>query len=329
MIKLWEPYRGPEEIEATMRVIEEGVYARGQQTQAFEQELADTVGKNHALAVANGTCALHLAVRAAGWSAGDKVYTSPLTFIASSNPLIQEGIEPVFGGVGENLQLDSDEAVERVTHDPDIKGLLLPHIFGLKVDTDFLIEIQERRPDIVIVEDAAQALAPADYGIRVGEQGHLVTYSFHENKVVTTLGEGGAITTNDAGMAARIRQERSHGSLTRPDWLDHISLGFNYRISEAQAAFGRAQLRKLPDILQRRAQLAEVYNNKLQHDGAFELPTDGLRSWFGYYIIATNDDAASNILHALTNNNVQYRRNPFPPLNACRDYLIQYSFTMP
>lgn len=314
MIELFHPEPTKEELlQATEDVSMSNRLARGEQVDIFENTLAESVGMDHAVALSNGTTALHAAVRAMDWGKGDKVLTSPYSFIATSNALLYEGCEPIFGQVGKNLQLDLDHTRKVLKENPDIKGILIPNIFGHRSDLEGLSKIREEFPHIGIVEDASQALATAEYGIGVGQFSDIVTYSFHENKIITTFGEGGAITTNNEELAEKILSFRQHGRLATLNWLEQIELGYNYRLSEVQAAVGTQQLKRLPDILEKRRQLARTMVNGLEETG-LELPNGALRSWFGFYVIANTHEEAQSITKDLAEKEIQARPCPMPAL---------------
>jgi perosamine synthetase len=314
MVKLYEPCMGTAEQSAIARVIASGTLSRGPEVETFEANFSAMVGQRETVAVANGTCALHLAVRAAGWGAGDEVITSAYSFVATPNSLLYEGVRPVFAPVNADLQIDLD-FVASMLKNRRIAGLLIPHIFGKKVDVEALAAIKAAHPDLIIIEDASQSIAPADYGLGVGTVGDIVTYSFHENKVMTTAGEGGAVTTNDPTMARRMRSLREHGKLQGSSWLDDIDLGYNYRMTELQAAVGDVQLSRLPEMLAKRRHLAEIYSHKINATETLFVPASTeARSWSGFYI-ETDDDATTRAIHAsLQEHKIAYHGNPFPPL---------------
>lgn len=314
MIELFHPEPTKEEmVQATEAVFDSGKLARGEQIETFERTLASSVDMDHAIALSSGTTALHTAVRAMGWDKGDKILTSPYSFIATSNALLYEDCEPVFGKVSDNLQLDLGHARKILDEDPDIKGILIPNVFGHESDLEGLKKIRKELPHIGIVEDASQALATGDYGLGVGRFSDIVTYSFHENKIVTTFGEGGAIATNNEELAERIRSLRQHGRLDAPDWLGKVGLGYNYRLSEIQAALGTLQLQRLPEIVERRRQLAQVMSDELTESG-LELPNQTLRSWFGFYVVAASQNDAQSLTEELLSQDVQSRSCPMPAL---------------
>ena len=315
-IKLHSPEITQEELAAAAsQVFENGIYTRGPEVPKFEQKLQDTVGAENALATSNGTTALHLGVRAVGWQEGDKVITSPLSFIATTNALLQERCVPVFGQINDGLQLDLEQAAELIEKDPDIKGILMPVIFGHSVDVEMIARIKANYPEITIIEDAAQALAPSKFGLGIGDGCDMATYSFHENKVITTMGEGGAVTTNDQRLAEAIRRMREQGRVDGLNWKDLIELGYNYRMTDMQAHTGAAQLDRLESVLEKRAGLARHMSRLiLESELPLQSPNEVNRSWFGYYVVAETPEKAALVARGLNDKGIAARHAPMPAI---------------
>ena len=247
-----------DDIAAVVGVLKGDWLTQGPHVEDFEAALAARVGARHAVAFANGTAALHGAAAAAGLGPGDTVVTSPLTFVASANCARYVGATPALVDIDpDTLNLD----VSAVPDDAD--ALVAVHYAGLPVDLRSLAS----RPRVVI-EDAAHALGATTPDGPVGCCAHsdMAVFSFHPVKHVTT-GEGGAVTTNDDGLAARLRAFRNHGTVRTPDeggWAyDVATLGFNYRLTDIQAALGTSQLAKLDRFLARRRDLAVRYRDLL------------------------------------------------------------------
>lgn len=302
-------------VEAAQRVEESGKYTRGHIVPEFEVALSNATGMEHTVATSNGTTALHLGVRAMGWRQGDKIVTSPLSFIATSNVLVQEGHHLVFGPVNSQLQLDMGKVHGLIEDDPSIKGIVVPHIYGHHADTAAMRAIKNDFPEVRILEDAAQAFARSDRGLGIGLESDAVAFSFHENKVLTTLGEGGALQLHDPEEAQAAHAAREQGRLDTPDWLQHINLGFNYRMTEIQAAAGLPQLGRINTILDRRQAIADYYIDAIQERGLpFELPKKSVRSWFGFYAIAQSTADAEILQHGMAGLGVGTRQMPIPAI---------------
>lgn len=255
-----------EDIEAVVQVLKGDWLTQGPAVPAFEEALAARVEARHAVAFSSGTAALHGAALAAGLGPGDLVQTSPLTFVASANCARYVGAEVGLVDIDPGT-LNMDLA----SVDPEAAAVVAVHFAGLPVDVADL----RRRPRVVI-EDAAHALGARTPSGPVGScsGSDMTMFSFHPVKHVTT-GEGGVITTNDDGLADELRRARSHGTVPTPErggWsYDVVSTGFNYRLTDLQAALGLSQLAKLDRFVDRRNALAERYRALLR-DLPVELP---------------------------------------------------------
>jgi perosamine synthetase len=284
-IPLAQPVLGAEEEERVLEVLRSGQLSLGPRVPAFEDAFAGFVGARHASAVSSGTAGLHLALRAAGVTDGDEVVTSPFSFVASANVIAYERARPVFADIDPvTLNLDPAAAAAAVTG--RTSALLPVHIFGYPADIPAL-----ERLGLPIVEDACEALGAvhAD-GTRVGARGHPAGFGFYANKQLTT-GEGGMVTLGDAGTKARIDSERNQGRAPDMGWLDHDRLGFNYRLTDLQAAIGIAQLERLPGMLADRARVAGWYREALAGLAAehgLGLPCEDaggdVRGWFVFVV---------------------------------------------
>jgi len=229
----------------------------------FEDGFAAFCGTRHAVAVSNGTAAIHLALAALRIGPGDEVIVPDLTFIATGNAVCYAGATPVFADIDpENLCLDPEE-LERCLS-PRTKAVMPVHLYGHPADMCAINAFAEAH-GLHVIEDAAEA-----HGARIGEQlvgsfGTCGTFSLYANKNLTT-GEGGVITTNDDAFAERLRHLRDHAmSKTRRYW--HEEMGFNYRMTNLQAALGCAQLRRAEDLIARRSQLLDWYAGALEGSG--------------------------------------------------------------
>jgi perosamine synthetase len=256
-IPMAQPVLGAEEEAALLEVLHSGVLSLGPTGPQFEQAFANFVGARHAVAVSSGTAGLHLALRAAGVRDGDEVITSPFSFVASANVAVYERATPVFVDIDpRTFNVPADAVAAAVT---ERTGALLPvHIFGYPADIAGLEAL-----DVPIVEDACQALGArhAD-GTPVGARGHMAVFGFYPNKQLTT-GEGGMITLADPDVKVALESERNQGRAPDMDWLDHDRLGFNYRLTDLQAALGLAQVGRLEAMLAQRAQVAGWYREAL------------------------------------------------------------------
>jgi perosamine synthetase len=288
---------GEREEGLVLEVLRSGRLSLGPMTQRFEREFADRLGVPDAVAVSSGTTALHLGVRALGWSEGDEVVTSPFSFVSSANCLLYEGAAPVFCDV-DPVTLNIDPAAAWDAIGGRTRGILPVDILGYPAAVP---ELEKVAADggLGVLEDACEALGARDSeGRLVGSRGNLATFAFYANKQLAT-GEGGMITASDPDVAAALRSERNQGRAPNMGWVDHDRLGFNYRLTEMQAALGIAQLERLDEMLADRARVAALYTERLaaldygapagEGDPAgLLLPCDddgeARRSWFVYAV---------------------------------------------
>ncbi|HWT90902.1 MAG TPA: DegT/DnrJ/EryC1/StrS family aminotransferase [Solirubrobacterales bacterium] len=285
-IPLAQPEIGYREETLVLEVLRSGQLSLGPMGKRFERAFADWLGVEDAVMTSSGTAALHLGVRALGWGEGDEVVTSPFTFVASANCLLYEGARPVFVDVEEET-LDIDPAAAAEAVGERTVGLLPIHIFGYPAAMPAL-EALAAKHGLGVLEDACEALGAVDAdGRAVGARGNLATFAFYANKQMTT-GEGGMIVPRDPDEAARLRSERNQGRAVDMGWLDHDRLGFNYRLSDVAAALGLAQVEKLDSLLERRASVARMYEERLAGLEGVRTPIAGrgaeVRSWFVYTV---------------------------------------------
>ncbi|KAF5063355.1 dTDP-3-amino-3,4,6-trideoxy-alpha-D-glucose transaminase [anaerobic digester metagenome] len=285
MIPIARPLLGDEEAEAASRVIRSGMLASGPEVAGFETEFAAFVGVRHAIAVSNGTTALHAALLGAGIGPGDEVIVPSFTFIATATTVSMCGATPVFADVRSDLfTLDPDRLPDLVT--PRTKAVIGVHLFGQPFDIDPIREVCESR-DLLLIEDAAQAHGATYGGRQVGSHGDAGCFSFYPTKNMTT-GEGGMVTTDDDALAGRVRRLVNHGQAEK--YL-HTELGYNYRMTDIGAAIGRVQLRRLPEFNRRRQENAAYLSSHLDAMGVVPpLTADDRVHVFHQYVVTVTDD---------------------------------------
>lgn len=253
-----------DDIAAVVDVLKSDWLTTGPTVSAFETAFADAVGARQAVAVANGTAALHAAVYAAGIGPGDEVIVTPMTFAASANCVLYQGATPVFADVQpDTLLIDPEQVAAKIT--PSTKAVIAVDYAGQPCDYDALRAITEPR-GIRLIDDACHAIGGRYRGRAVGTLADLNTFSLHPVKHLTT-GEGGMITTDDDESAARMRVFRNHGittdhrqrAQTGGFFYEMVDLGYNYRITDFQCALGISQLKKLSGWVAKRQQIAAWY----------------------------------------------------------------------
>jgi dTDP-4-amino-4,6-dideoxygalactose transaminase len=257
VIPIARPQMGPEERDRVWEAMASGSLAQGPRVRELEEAFAAFVGAAHAVATSSGTTALHLALLGYGLGPGDEVVTVPFTFIASANSILYTGARPAFVDIAEDdFTMDVARVEGAIT--PRTKAILPVSLYGQPARMDELTAIAERH-GIAVVEDAAQAHGAA-IGTRKSGTWGAGTFSFYPTKNMTT-GEGGMITTDDAGLAERVRLLREHGMRVR---YHHEIVGYNFRMTDIAAAIGLAQLPKLPSANDRRRAIAARYDAELR-----------------------------------------------------------------
>ena len=256
-----------DDINAVIDVLKSDYLTTGPKIAEFEQAVASYTGAKYAVAISNGTSALHAACFAAGIGQGDEVITTPLTFAASANCVLYCGGTPVFADVDPyTYNIDPKDIRKKITD--KTKAIIAVHLAGQPCDMDEIHSIAQEH-NLIVIEDGAHALGSVYKGKKVGCLSDMTTFSFHPVKPITT-GEGGMIMTDNGELYKRLVLFRSHG-ITRDDsmmarnegpWFyQQLDLGYNYRITDIQCALGCSQMKKLDIFLKRRRELAERYNN--------------------------------------------------------------------
>ncbi len=260
-------YIDEDDIAAVADTLRNGDLTCGPKIEELERKLCEVTGAKYAAAVSNGTAALHLSALAAGFREGDEVIVSSITFAASANCILYCGAKPVFADINpETYNLDPKSVEKLIT--PRTKGIVAVDFTGQSVDHDAIGEIC-RKHHLVLIEDAAHAIGTRYRGRPVGSIADMTCFSFHPVKTVTS-GEGGAVATNDKGLYRRLLRLRSHGITRSREEMVHpsdalwyneqVELGFNYRLTDIQAALLISQLGKLPAFAARRKEIAAQYD---------------------------------------------------------------------
>lgn len=267
---------------ALERVLEKGDYVMGEDVAAFEQEFAQFCGTSHAVGVSSGTDALVLALHALDIGPGEEVVTVPFTFAATVEAIVTVGARPVFVDVDRDTAVLNPRQLEKVIT-ARTRAIIPVHLYGFPCDMDAICEIARRR-GLRIIEDASQAHGAEFGGQRVGAIGDIGCFSFYPGKNIGAFGEAGAVVTQHAELADRIRLMRNHGS---PDKYHHVRLGWNYRMDTLQAAILRVKLRHLERWNEARRQVAHNYTRRLGAVDGLGLPPPCVygRQVFHLYVV--------------------------------------------
>ena len=322
MIPIAMPLLEEAEAEAARQAVLSGWVSQGAQVAAFELEFAASVGAPHACAVSNCTTALHLALLAVGVGPGDEVITASHSFIATANSIRYCGATPVFVDIHpRTYNIDSQQVAEAVTN--RTRAILAIHQMGMPCDLHALMAVASRH-NVALIEDAACAVGSqirADgQWERIGKpHGKIACFSFHPRKVITT-GEGGMLTTTDPEFDHKFRLCRQHG-MSVPDTVrhgsqqvtfeDYLLVGYNYRMTDIQAAVGRKQLERLPELVSRRRALAARYTELLGNIEGLSLPDepDWARSnWQSYCVRLPNRVDQKAVMQSLLDQGIATRR---------------------
>ena len=292
MIHIAKPYLGTEEAQAAYDTILTGWVTQGPRVAEFEEKFASYVGSKYAVAVSNCTTALHLSMIVAGIEPGDEVICPSMSYIASANSITYVGAVPVFAEVGIDYNLDINDVERRITK--QTKAILLVHQIGIPAFINGFKDLAEKH-NLILIEDAACAAGSSYLGKRIGSHSDLVCFSFHPRKIIST-GDGGMITTSNEAFYERLKLLRQHGmsvndrvrhNSTTVIIEDHIEIGYNYRMTDIQAAVGIRQLEKLDWIVAERRKIAEKYNENFKTIGSIRLNVEeqGCQSNFQSYSI--------------------------------------------
>jgi len=289
-------YIDQDDIDAVSDTLQSDFLTQGPKIPEFEKKISDYCGAEYVVAVSNATAGLHLAALAL-LDKGDKVLTSPNSFLATSNAIIYAQAQPIFVDISENGNIDLDLCEEELKKDPSIKAIFVIAMTGHMVDQKKLKYIRETY-DILIVEDCAHAIGASDNLVKAGSctYSDCTIFSFHPVKLITT-GEGGAITTNSKSIYKKLIELRSHGMVKNesmdPWQYEMHSLGFNYRITDIQASLGISQLKKLDNFLKKREAIAKKYDLAFEKTDINSLYTYNGKSSYHLYVVQVDFDKYS------------------------------------
>jgi len=298
MIPIAKPYLTEEEAQAAYDTILTGWITQGPKVQEFEEKFAAYTGAKYAVAVSNCTTALHLSIIVSGIKEGDEVICPSMSYIATANAIKYVGAIPVFAEVQQDTyNLDPIDCEKRITG--KTKAILLVHQIGMPADIDAFKTLCNQY-DLKLIEDAACAAGSAYKGKKIGSHSELACFSFHPRKVIST-GDGGMITTSSEDYYKRLKLLRQHGmsindrvrhNAKQLTFEDHVEIGYNYRMTDIQAAVGIKQLEKLDWIIEERRKIAKAYNEALKDIPFIRVPLEkeGYYSNYQSYSIYLKDD---------------------------------------
>ena len=317
-IEIAKPEITEEEIANVIKVLQSGRLSAGPVTREFECAFASMVSARYAVATSSGTTALQAILKALDLRPGDKIITTPFSFIATSNVIIDAGAVPVFVDIERHtLNLDP-EAVERaLQRHSKVKAILAVHLYGLPFSCH-LVDIAERY-GVYLIEDAAQAHGASANGNMVGSLGHIAAFSFYPTKNMTTT-EGGMVTTSDSNLAERVRLIVNQGQRSR---YEYACLGFNYRMSDLQAALGLVQLSLLPARNNHRREIAKFYNQNLPSELIKPLEPQGYHHVYHQYTMQS--PLRARFMEALKRQGIA--SNIYYPRLICQErFMSAYSY---
>ena len=309
------------DVEAVASVVRSGQLALGPRIQEFEREVATIATTAHAVAVNSGTAALHLIVRALGLGAEDQVVVPSFTFAASVNAILYEGATPVFADIeSDTFNLDPTDFERRITD--RTKAVMVVDVFGHPAAWDRILDIAKRN-GLYLIDDSCEAFGAEYRGRKLGSLGDAAAFAFYPNKQMTT-GEGGIIVTDNDETASLCRSMRNQGRSEMGSWLEHERLGFNYRMDEMSAALGVSQMRRLDEILAKRAAVADRYTQMLAGYDWVRPPVVRPRvkiSWFVYVVTLARGIDRDAVMRLLDEDGIPSRAY-FSPIHR-QPYIVE------
>jgi len=269
MIRLTRPEIGEKEIREIGKVLKSGFLVQGKNVKKFEKEVSKYLNVKYAVAVSSGTAALHLSLIALGIKEGDEVILSDFTFPSTGNVVVLVGAKPILVDIDlSTYNIDPIKIEKKITS--KTKAIIPVHEFGQSADMDPILKIAKQYK-LYVIEDAACTLGAEYRGMKCGTMGDIGCFSFHPRKAITT-GEGGMVVTNNEEIAEKVRALRNHGMVNRNGKYGFKYAGLNYRMTDFQGAMGWVQMKKIDEIIERRRELAKVYDSLLQNTRGLQTP---------------------------------------------------------
>jgi perosamine synthetase len=287
-IPLASPDINDSDISEVVRVLKSGMLVQGPEVEQLEKSIASLIGVKHCIAAANGTATLHMSLLAMGVGSGDEVIVPAFSYIATANVVELTGAKCVFVDIDiETFNINARAIEKAITQ--NTKAIIVVHEFGLAADITKIRSIADKH-GIPVIEDAACALGATQNDRHVGSFGRVGSFSLHPRKAISS-GEGGLITTDDAELSEKLRILRNHGISMNNGKMDFVAAGFNYRMTDFQAVLVTSQLKRLPDILKVKSELAAVYFEEL-NSTRIQLPTVSAgcnHTWQTFHVLLPDD----------------------------------------
>lgn len=318
-IPVAKPYLGKEEAQLAYDTILTNWVTQGPRVQEFEEKFASYVGSKYAVALSNCTTGLHLAMIVAGIAEGDEVICPSMSYIATANCITYVGANPVFAEVNPvTYNIDVNDAASKITS--RTKAILIVHQIGMPADIDAFRELCDKH-NLILIEDAACAAGSSYKGKKIGSHSDLVCFSFHPRKVITT-GDGGMVTTSREDFYQRLKLLRQHG-MSINDRVrhlsdkviieDHLEIGFNYRMTDIQAAVGIKQLERLDWLVEERRRIAAQYQREWSSIKGIRLPKENEGYFtsfqsFSIYLMPENPLNRNEVMQQLLDRGISTRR---------------------
>lgn len=316
------PDVGEKEAQAAMEVVLSKRLALGPNIKKFEEQFATYTNRKHAIAVSSGTAALHLSLMALGIKKGDEVLVPSYTFVASVNCILYVGATPVFVDADPDTFCVCPKDAEKKMSSKT-KAIVSVDVFGHPAAHDELEELCKKH-DLFLIDDSCEGIGAELNGQRVGKFGDVATFAFYPNKQVTT-GEGGMIVTDNDEVARMCRTMMNQGRDSMSQWLGHVELGYNFRMSEVQAAIGVVQMQRIDEILSKRETVAEWYKKELEGQPGMKLQVvkeNAKMSWFVFVVTLEDGLDRDEVIKDLGEYGVPSRAY-FTPIHT-QPYLKKY-----
>lgn len=313
---------GEEDAKSVYDVVKSGWISKGKKVDEFEEKFALEVGAKHALAVNNGTSALHVVLAALDIKDGDEVIVPSLTFISSANAILYQGATPILVENDQDTYNVTPKIIEQAIT-PRTKAIMPVDMNGMPVDYDAILALGEKH-GIPIIADSAESLGAIYKGRKIGGVANIQCFSFFPNKAITT-GEGGMITTSNDILADKMRMILNQGQDGR---YNHVMLGYNYRMCDINAALGIVQLSRLSSFMQAKKEIVKRYDKLLAGQDWIKLPylpeyVDG-HSWY-MYAVQVDEEIRDEVVAKLAEVNIQTRLS-FPPVHTQKYYMERFGY---